>query len=58
MEVIFEGIDVRFAEELVGLMEHYLDNGYYMSPLRRAKDGTDQWFLIPIDILEGTVFYN
>jgi hypothetical protein len=58
MEIILSGIDSRFAEELVGLMEHYLDNGYYMSPLRQAKDGTNQWFLVPLDVLEGSSFFN
>ena len=37
------------AQQVMGLMEEYLDMGFYMSPL----SGGD-WFLIPIDILEET----
>jgi hypothetical protein len=58
MQVIIDGFDRESVEQLVSLMEHYLNEGFYMSPLRKGKDGMDQWFLIPLDVLEGTAYFN
>ena len=53
VEVILDGINKESVEQLVGLMEEYMDAGYYMSPI-----GLDRWFLVPLNVLDGGGFFN
>ena len=53
VEIILDNLSMEAAQQVMGLMEEYLDAGYYLSPLDSGS-----WLMIPLDLLDGAGFFN
>ena len=56
MQIVIDDLNREAVEQMVSLMEEYLNSGYFMSPMRTSASGQQQWFLVPLDVLDEGFF--